>query len=258
METIENSLIPIYKNTNGDKLVNARELHEFLEVETRFNDWITRKLEKYDFIKDIDFTTITQNRVVGATHKDVTEYILTLDAAKEISMVENNTKGKQARKYFITVEKKYKNQIASFGSKIEEIRTDGEALKLAVDILKPSEVSKVKMLRQFNESKGLSTVYLPQYTDEHEGHSATELLERFNIATSTIKFNKAMIEKGFIEELTRKSTNKKGFKKYKKLTDKGLHYGKNVVSAHGTEKETQPLYYSDKFQELTSLLGLGE
>lgn len=137
---------------------------------------------------------------------------------------------------------------------IEEIKLDGEALKLAVDILKPSQASKVKMLTQFNQSKGLSTVYLPVYTDEQEGHSATELLKKYNVGFSALKFNKLMIENSFLEDCIRKSTNKDGIKHYKKLTEKGLKYGKNVVSARGTEKETQPLYYEDKFQELISLL----
>ena len=60
-----------------------------------------------------------------------------------------------------------------------------------------------------------------------------------------------MLQYGYLEECTRKSTNKKGFKHYKKLTEKGLSYGKNVISSRGTEKETQPLYYENTFKELT-------
>lgn len=145
------------------------------------------------------------------------------------------------------------NRNINFDSKIQDIKLEGEALKLAVDILKLSEASKVKMLTQFNHSKGLSTVYLPVYTDESEGYSATELLKEFDTGLSAIKFNKLMLEHNFLEECTRKSS--KGLKQYKKLTEKGLKFGKNVVCSKGTEKETQPLYYRDKFQELLEFLG---
>lgn len=90
---------------NGEQLVSARELHEFLEVKSRFNDWIRNRIEKYTFEENQDFVTLTKNLVNGGKE---TDYILKLDTAKELSMVENNEKGSQARKYFIEVEKKYK------------------------------------------------------------------------------------------------------------------------------------------------------
>lgn len=88
---------------NGNKLVSARELHEFLEVKTRFNDWIRNRIDKYGFIENEDFVTVTKNLVNGGKE---TDYILKIDMAKELSMVENNEKGRQARKYFIECEKK--------------------------------------------------------------------------------------------------------------------------------------------------------
>ena len=90
---------------NGISLVSARELHEFLEVKTRYNDWIRNRVEKYGFIENEDFTTITKNLVNGGSE---TNHILKIDMAKELSMVENSDKGRQARKYFIECEKRYK------------------------------------------------------------------------------------------------------------------------------------------------------
>jgi len=87
--------------------VNARELWAFLECKSRFNDWIKNRIEKYDFVDGIDFTTITKNLVNGGKS---TEYIISIDMAKELAMVENNFKGRQARRYFIEVEKRYKQQ----------------------------------------------------------------------------------------------------------------------------------------------------
>ncbi|MFC4624233.1 antA/AntB antirepressor family protein [Daeguia caeni] len=85
--------------------VNARELHAFLEVSTRFNDWITARIRDFGFAENQDFVTFTENPVKGRPSK---EYALSLDMAKELSMVERNEKGKQARQYFIECERRAK------------------------------------------------------------------------------------------------------------------------------------------------------
>ena len=49
-------LIKVTTNDKGQQLVSARELHEFLEVKSRFNDWITNRINKYEFEFEIDYT----------------------------------------------------------------------------------------------------------------------------------------------------------------------------------------------------------
>lgn len=81
--------------------VNARDIHTFLEVKTPFSMWIQRAIEKFGFVENDDFTINTF--VNGkATQND---YIVLVDMAKELAMLENNPKGKEVRKYFIEVEK---------------------------------------------------------------------------------------------------------------------------------------------------------
>ena len=92
---------------NGEQLVSARDLHEFLESKQDFSDWIKSRIEKFKFIENEDYTIILGNST-KSTPRPRKEYILKLDIAKELSMVENNEKGSQARRYFIEVEKKYK------------------------------------------------------------------------------------------------------------------------------------------------------
>jgi anti-repressor protein len=109
---LENGIVPVYKGENG-QAVNARELHEFLEVGTKFADWIKDRIEKYGFAENEDFVCISEKRETQRNDGQrgltpITEYILTMDTAKEIAMVQNNDKGSQARKYFIAVEKKFK------------------------------------------------------------------------------------------------------------------------------------------------------
>lgn len=77
----------------------------FWEVGTPFKDWIARRIEDYGFTSDIDFSSFLSESTGGRPSK---EYHLTLGMAKELSMVERNAKGKEARQYFIECEKKVK------------------------------------------------------------------------------------------------------------------------------------------------------
>lgn len=93
---------------NGQRLVSARDLHEFLEVGTPFRKWIERMFE-YGFEESIDFER-SDIFVRGLSAKD---YALTIDCAKEIAMLQRNEKGKQARLYFIEIEKKSMRPLTS-------------------------------------------------------------------------------------------------------------------------------------------------
>ena len=110
---MENELIKI-KNDNGKQLVSARELHEFLEVGRDFTTWIKGRISKYEFAENEDFTVVESfHQNGGKGGRPEKDYIITIDMAKELSMVENNDKGKQARKYFIQCEKKLKEVASS-------------------------------------------------------------------------------------------------------------------------------------------------
>lgn len=107
--SIENvSIIESNLSEEAVQTVNARELHEFLEVKSRYNDWFKNRISEYDFNQHIDFVSVTKNLVSGG--KQIEHYI-SLDMAKELSMVERNQKGKEARQYFIACEKKSKTVI---------------------------------------------------------------------------------------------------------------------------------------------------
>ncbi|MDR2205836.1 MAG: antA/AntB antirepressor family protein [Flavobacteriaceae bacterium] len=104
---MENELIKITEQ-NGKQAVNARELHAFLGSKRDFSNWIKDRIKKYGFIENQDFAVFDnfgENPTGGRPQK---EYALTLDMAKELSMVENNDKGKIARQYFIQKDKEYR------------------------------------------------------------------------------------------------------------------------------------------------------
>lgn len=104
-----NQLISITTNENDEQLVSGRELHEFLGVKTRYSIWFDR-MSEYGFTEDIDYTAVVQKRTTAQGNQ--TEYIdhaMKLDMAKEVSMIQRNEKGKQARQYFLEVEKAWNN-----------------------------------------------------------------------------------------------------------------------------------------------------
>ena len=112
---VEDQLIPI-KNNDGRTVVNARDLHEFLESRKDFSSWIKDRIERYDLVENEDYVILLPQKgeQTGRGGHNKIDYVLTLDAAKELSMVEGNEKGKQARKYFIACEKKLKGENPSY------------------------------------------------------------------------------------------------------------------------------------------------
>lgn len=97
-------LIQIHQRTDGNHVALASEVYSFLEVKTRFSQWIKRMFE-YGFIEDVDFIPFLGESKRGRPRED---FALTLDCAKQIAMLQRSDKGKEARQYFIEVERKYK------------------------------------------------------------------------------------------------------------------------------------------------------
>lgn len=107
------SMIPFTSCRVGAEMiqtVNARDLHAFLGPKSRFNDWITRRIDNYGFQEGRDFTILKNENIKNQTlneRSDYTlEYHISLDMAKELSMVERTVKGKEARQYFLDCERR--------------------------------------------------------------------------------------------------------------------------------------------------------
>lgn len=113
------NLIAVKENENLEQIVSGRELHEFLSVDTRYNDWFKRMTE-YGFIKDEDYTPITQKRVTAQGNTtNFTDHAIKLSMAKEISMIQRNERGKQARRYFIDIERQWNSPDAVYARAIK-------------------------------------------------------------------------------------------------------------------------------------------
>jgi phage anti-repressor protein len=110
-------LIPVFTGTIAGvsiQLVDARTLHTFLEVGKDFSNWIKDRIKQYDFQENEDYLRVAKiGDGVNQGFQPI-DYHLNLDMAKELSMVERNEKGKQARRYFIECEKRLLSELPEF------------------------------------------------------------------------------------------------------------------------------------------------
>ena len=231
---------------DGQKAVNARELHAFLGVGKDFSSWIKERISKYGFVENQDYFSFTEigEREIGATVRK--EYAISLDMAKELSMVENNEKGRMARKYFIECEKVATKQTNPIQDKLV-------VADWMMRTLNYSEVAKLQLVSSIVKPYGLP---VPDYVPAKNGakHSAKDLLKLNNAGISAIKFNKLALAAGFLEQKTRKGTS--GDHKFYSITNKGAEFGENDTSIKNPN-QTQPHWYDNKFNELLKIL-LGE
>ena len=139
-----NELIKIEINENNDQVVSGRDLYEFLEVKTPYTQWFER-ISEYGFVENVDFAVFHKNvndvTAFGGVRK-IIDHLLKIPMAKEISMIQRNEKGKQARQYFIKCEEAWNspemvlaraNQIQSkmIGSYTERIKLLEEKVEAA-------------------------------------------------------------------------------------------------------------------------------
>lgn len=106
------ALLPILQTQDTDSKVNARDLHKQLNNGWKFTDWIENRIKSYRLIEDVDYSTISKKYEIGGftESKDILDYILTLDCAKQLAMVERTDIGALVRRYFIIIEKAFKNR----------------------------------------------------------------------------------------------------------------------------------------------------
>jgi anti-repressor protein len=103
-------IIKVATNAQGNQVVSARELHQYLEVTERFSNWFDRQIQ-YGFIENQDFTGCKVFNTLAK--QELQDYALILDCAKEISMIQRSDKGKKARQYFIECERKLNESLLS-------------------------------------------------------------------------------------------------------------------------------------------------
>lgn len=182
-----NQLIAVNTSAVGNdavQTVNARDLHTFLEVGKDFSNWIKGRIAQYGFVEGVDYVCSPDRASEGRGGSNKKEYHLTLDMAKELSMVERNPKGKQARRYFIECERRASDPEAlakAYIAKLHEQKRIGEAaakklVELEAPVAKqttPAELEKyvAEKLREL-APKGYSEIRI----DVPSGHRSSEIV----------------------------------------------------------------------------------
>lgn len=172
---------------NGKRSVNARELHQFLESKYQFANWIQERITKYGFVENQDYEVFKENLKNSNGGRPQIEYALSVDMAKELSMVENNEKGRLARKYFIECEK-IAREVAMASYQIE-------------DPIKRAE----RWIEEQKEKKALEAKNLEM---QPKAHYFDELVERSlltgfrdtakELGLKQSEFIKILIDRGYI------------------------------------------------------------
>lgn len=140
--------------------LSARELHEFLEVGTEFAKWMQR-MSEYGFTKNVDYEVIVKNDENSKGGRPSTDYQITVEMAKEIAMIQRSEKGKQARQYFIQLEKEWNSPekvmaraLLLADSKIQSLKLENKIKDQQIGELKP----KADYYDEILKNKGLVTI----------------------------------------------------------------------------------------------------
>lgn len=128
-----NDLIVTHQDVSGEIIVSGRDLHTFLGIGTEYKKWFGRMLE-YDFSEGIDYQRVSQKCPTLGGIQERVDHQIKLDMAKEISMIQRTDRGKQARQYFLQLEKMWnspemvmKRALEYADRKVLELKTQMEA-----------------------------------------------------------------------------------------------------------------------------------
>ena len=189
-----NELIKLNEQTINHEMVqtvNAEHLYTFLEVRSKYADWISRRIKDYGFLENQDYVCISQKKETqrsdGQLGVTVTkEYYITLDMAKELAMVERNEKGKQARQYFIECEKQLKQAQSGFVSEqlqMQKITLLNTIINTFGDKLSPPALEAL-LITSSEKVLGVKIDYRPQISQQT--YSASEIGERLGISGNKV------------------------------------------------------------------------
>ncbi len=167
LKVIENEIVPVYETDKGQKVVYGTELHAALEVRTKYADWVSRRFDECDAVENKDFQTCFSN--LGSENhggQNKKEHIIQLDTAKEMAMLERNEIGKQVRKYFIDVEKKYKEKESRKNT--ISLKEQLEAAAFIAEDLHVPQSNKIMMFRKVCENNHINSNFLPTYLESED------------------------------------------------------------------------------------------
>lgn len=196
-------LIKITTNENGAQCVSARELHEGLKVGRDFTTWVKGRISKYGFEENSDFTIVNLAPQNGGTSwggSNKLDYIVTVDMAKELCMVENNELGRKFRKYFIECEKKLNTQVPQLTEEQKLALLVFEGGFSAVEASKRMVELKTKPLLETIENQKPKVEYVDKFMNSDGLFLISEIAKKIGMtavrANNILKENKIIYKNG--------------------------------------------------------------
>ena len=219
-----NNLIEIQVNENQEQTISGRELHMFLGVETKYNDWFQRMLQ-YGFEEGQDFNLLKKEQVQiegkREVRREIADHIMKLDMAKELCMLTRNEKGKQARQYFIEAERDWNSPD----------KVMARALLIAnkqIATLKLENTVQQQLIAEFKPIKE----YVDTILSSEDTVTITQIAADYGLSARAL--NKILNEQGLIRKVGGQwvlySTHmQKGYTKSETIDVKRLDGGKKVI-----------------------------
>jgi len=253
-------------NKNQTWYADSREVAEMVEKEHKH---LLRDIENYIQILESpildygvtmlvsDFFQESSYQLEGSNRK----YKCYLITRKGCDMIANKMTGEKGVLFtatYVTKFEEMENVIKTASYMPREITKVDVSLKIAESVfreLRLPDTGKIKVYSKICDEYEVGKEMLPAYTEEKITRSLSELLKQFGAEISAIKANRILLEKGILEQKVRPKS-KGDTKTFYSLTEKGLEFGKNLISP-ANERETQPHYYEDKFGELVEII-MGE
>lgn len=145
------NLPTIQENKDLQQAVSARELYQFLEPTERFSNWFDRQVQ-YGFEEGVDYLGCKFFNTLAK--QELQDYLMSVDMAKEVSMIQRSDKGKQARQYFIECEKKLSKQVFQ----LPDFTNPAEAARAFADQYEQKQIAMQKLAIAEPKAKALDVI----------------------------------------------------------------------------------------------------
>ena len=247
-------LAEVYETTEDNIKMNfSNNKNRFIEGK-HYYKLIGEELKQFkNRVNDIYLVDKRTSSLILWTERGASRHCKILDTDKAWEQFDNLEETYFKSKQIIQTGNYILEDSNSYRNEIENVKSEIGLIDMISNSLNLNDNSKLQLITKSFENHNISTNLLPVYTPS-KGilKSPTALLKQFNVDMTTVKFNNKLVELGILKECTRQSTKNK-VKKFKSLVD--TTWGENQVNPKNP-KETQPLYYEDKFADLLKKLGI--
>lgn len=231
----------VIKENGGVLYADSRDVAGVLGIDHKSVLQLLRDNSELDFS---DFKTLKSTGGRPGYYAELTERQCLI----MITFVKNTDEAIKAKVALVDAFLGMREYIKNADAPLSEIEKSEKAASIFINLVRPSESGRMLLARNVCTKHGLPTDVLLDYSGEPVTKSMTELLTQYGYPCNARLVNRKLIEKGILEEITRKSTTK-GEKKYLSITKVGEKFGKNLVSPQNP-RESHPHWFESEFRNL--------